>query len=218
MREIDLAAVIVAWLVEQHWDVYQEVQFGNYGGVADIVAVRNKILWIIETKTKYGFDVLQQASGWPVHYRSIGIPFSRNRDYRVAVNYYRVGIIEVDDWGAKEIVEAPLFAKNHETAKRYILKLTELHKTYALAGSQSGHHLTPYKHTMIDVRRFIEMHPGCTVKDIYSDLGSLHYSSASSFKGNLVKALCQFEQSWCHVDITNKPYRLFVTASGNTGR
>lgn len=213
MKETDLAAIIVAWLIEQHWDVYQEVQFKRLGSVADIVAVRNKILWIIETKTKYGFDVLQQASTWPVHYRSIGIPFGRNRDYRVAFNYYRVGIIEVNDRGAKERIPSPLFAKNHDMAKQYMLKLTELHKIYALAGSPSGHHLTPYKQTMIAVRRAIDAHPGCTIKDIFNMLGSLHYSSPSSFKGNLIKALSQFEKSWCHVDTSNKPYRLFVCDS-----
>jgi hypothetical protein len=210
MKETELAAAIVAWLAEQHWDVYQEVQFGNFTGVADIVAVRNKIMWIIETKTKYGFDVLQQASEWPVHYRSIGVPYSRNRDYRVAINYYRVGIIEVDEFGVNEFIQPALFVKHHDTVRRYLSRLTELHKTYAQAGSTSGHHLTPYKKTMMDVREFIGAHPGCTVREIYDDLGKLHYSSAASFKGNLVKALVDFESAWCRVDTQNRPFHLFL--------
>jgi hypothetical protein len=166
-------------------------------------------MWIVETKTHYGFDVLGQASAWPVHYRSVAVPFSRERDYRVAIDYYRVGVIEVEgDW-VNERVRPDIFAKNHKTVKQYLSQLTELHKTYAPAGSQSGHHLTPYKQTMMDVRRFIEHHPGCTVKDIFSDLGSLHYSSAASFKGNLIKALAQFEP-WCRIDTSVRPYRLFV--------
>lgn len=208
-KEIDLAAKIVGWLNEQHWDVYQEVQFGYGGCVADIVAVRNKILWIIETKTRYGFDVLEQATRWAVHYRSIGIPSSRNnRDYGVAKWYYRVGVIEVSDYGIEEIIKPPLFAKNHNVATRYLSQLTELHKTFALAGSRNGH-LTPYRQTMIDVQKFIMGHSGCTVKDIFTGLGRMHYSSATSFKGNLIKALMDFEKDWCRVDTTTKPYRLF---------
>lgn len=109
----------------------------------------------------------------------------------------------------KEYIQPHLFIKHHETVKHYLSQLTELHKTFAPAGSQSGHHLTPYKQTMMDVRRFIEAHPGCTVKNIFDDLGSMHYSSVASFKGNLVKALAQFEP-WCKIDKSTKPFRLFV--------
>jgi hypothetical protein len=210
-KETELAALIVSWLVAQHWDVYQEVQFRQQGGVADIVAVRNGIMWIIETKTHYGLDVLQQAATWPVHYRSVGVPFSRDRDYRVARDYYQVGVIQVGKYTdeIREDVKPRLFIKNKDVVKRYLSQLTELHKTFAQAGSQSGHHLTPYKQSMRDIRNFIEANPGCTVKDIFGDLGSLHYSSAASFKGNIIKALAQFEP-WCKIDTTTKPFKLFV--------
>lgn len=209
-KETELAAKVVSWLADQHWDVYQEVEFRGRGGVADIVAVRKGIVWILECKTRYCFDVLNQACEWPVHYRSVAVPFSRGRDYRVARDYYRVGVVEVEDNWITESLPAPLFAKNHATAKKYLLQLTELHKTFAPAGSQSGHHLTPYKQTMLDVRRFIENHPGCTVKEVFADLGRMHYSSAASFKGNIVKALIDFERSWCRVDTSTRPCKLFI--------
>lgn len=208
MRETELAAKIVGWLSEQNWDVYQEVQFHNHGGVADIVAVRNRVLWIIETKMQYGFPVLNQAAHWPVHYRSVGVPIARNRDYRVALNYYKVGVIEVGI-GVHEYAAAPFFSKHQRIVKDYLSQLTELHKTFAPAGSQSGHHLTPYKLTMMAVRKFVESHPGCTVKDIYSELGHFHYSSGASFKGNLLVALKEFE-SWCRVDLSIRPIRLYI--------
>jgi hypothetical protein len=216
MNETELAKPVIKWLTEQHWEVYQEVQFGYGGGVADIVAERNGILWIIETKTTYGFAVLEQATRWPVHYRSVAVPFSRNRDYRVARDYYKVGIIEVSnkfEVVVDEVIRPPLFAKNKDTAKRYKDCLMEIHKTYAEAGSQSGHHLTPYKYTMLEVRKVIEANPGCTIKFLYEQLGKMHYSNASSFKGNLVKALIFFENTWCRVDTQTKPYKLFIQAS-----
>ena len=198
MKEIDLAKSVVNWLVEQHWDVYQEVQF-NYGGsIADIVAVRHGVMWIIESKISYGFAVLQQASRWSVHYRSVAVPneiYHHHRDYRVAEYYYRVGVLEVnpkyeDVW---EIVKAPLAYRKNNMVKYYYSKLVELHKTFAPAGSKGGQHLTPYKRTMMEVKKTIENNPGCTIKDLYQQLGKMHYSDINSFKGNLLKALIEYE-------------------------
>lgn len=214
MKEIDLAKPVISWLGWQHWDIYQEVQF-NYGGsIADIVAVRHNIMWIIECKMSYGFAVLKQASYWPVHYRSIAVPneIHNHRDYRVAEYYYKVGVLEVaikyDD--VYEVVKAPLIYRKNNLVKQYFSMLTELHKTFAPAGSRGGQHLTPYKWTMMEVKKAIEANPGCTIKDLYQLLGKMHYSSANSFKGNLLKALIDFEP-WCQVNRNKKPYRLFVS-------
>jgi hypothetical protein len=211
VNEIELDKPIVSWLQDQHWDVYQEVQFSYGGGVADIVAVRNGIMWFIESKTSYSFRVLEQAAGWPVHFRSIAIPSSKvPRDYRVAVDYYKVGVIEVRYGDVYEAKKAPLFIRSNKRMEHYYRsKLTELHKTFALAGSPSGCHLTPYKATMIEVRAVITKYPGCTIGFLYDQLGDMHYSSRSSFKGNLLKALDDFEE-WCNIDKSEKPYKLSI--------
>jgi hypothetical protein len=221
MDETELAKPVIQWLSEQHWEIYQEVQFGYGGGVADIVAVRNGILWIIETKTSYSFAVLNQASRWGAHYRSVAVPSARERDYRVALWYYQVGVIEVNFYKSgnttetevDEHIPAPLMRSNHKQSKRYMDSLVELQKTYAAAGSQSGHHLTPYKNTMIEVKRTISANPGCTIKDLFEKHGRMHYSSASSLKGNLIKALADFEKDWCRIDTSTKPYKLFIKES-----
>ena len=48
--EQDLAAIVVGWLTERGWDVYQEVAI--MGKVADIVAVRGPCVWIVECKVR----------------------------------------------------------------------------------------------------------------------------------------------------------------------
>ena len=218
MKETELAKSVIAWLSDQHWDIYQEVQFTAGSSIADIVAVKHGIMWIIECKMSYGFTVLQQASQWLAHYRSVAVPsetYHHHRDYSVAKYYYRVGILEVntkhdDVW---EIIKPPIMYRENDLIKKYRARLTELHKTFAPAGSRGGQHLTPYKETMMDVRKAIEINPGCTIKDLYQSLGKMHYSSADSFKGNLIKALNDFEP-WCKVDMSTKPYKLYI-ADGN---
>ena len=38
ITEVDLGKKIIPWLERNGWEVYQEVQFRGYGGIADIVA------------------------------------------------------------------------------------------------------------------------------------------------------------------------------------
>lgn len=214
MKETEIAKPIIQWLNEQNWTVYQEVQFTSGGCIADIVAERHNILWIIETKLSYGLAVLEQATRWPVHYRSVGVPWAKDRDYKVAQYYYKVGVIEVmTDYSQASInerIKSPLFAKNYKTTNRYKSVLTELHKTFAEAGSKGSQHLTPYKQTMIEVKRVIERNPGCTIQFLYETLGKMHYASSSSFKGNLIKSLWEFEKDWCVIDTKSRPYKLFI--------
>ena len=214
MKETELAEPVVTWLQSQNWNIYQEVQFSYAGGVADIVAERQGVLWIIETKVAMTIDVLNQASAWGAHYRSVAVPMARSnskRDYRVARDYYGVGVLEVSGNRVEETLKPPLFLRHHKTAKRLIGQLTELHKVYAKAGSQSGNHLTPYKDTMMAIRRYVSKRPGCTVNNLFDALGARHYSSKTSFKGNVLKCLMQFEKSWCKVDMTSKPYKLYIS-------
>lgn len=213
MKETELAKTVIDWLQAEHWDVYQEVQFDQGHAVADIVAVRNNIVWIIECKTAYTFEVLEQASRWPVHYRSVAVPWTRSqRNYHVAKHYYRVGVLLVHGNEVKEHEPAPLYVrgrKENYVVKLYRKSLLELHKTFAEAGSRAGSHLTPYKLTMMAVRKVIEDNPGCNIGFLYDTLGRMHYSSKDSFKGNLLTALDSFEP-WCRIDKSKVPYRLYV--------
>lgn len=215
VKETEVAEIIIAWLRELHWVIYQEVQYSRQGGIADIVAVRDGKIWVIETKTAYTMDVLQQASRWHAHYRSVGVPKAEethSRDYRVAEHYYRVGVLEVDHYrkSVEEVINPPVITNHHKWAKDMIADLTDLHKSYSKAGSQGSQHLTPYKMTMMEVRQFIEKHPGCGIKEIYESLGDMHYSNRSSFKGSVTKCLSSFEQVWCRIDSSGKSFRFYV--------
>jgi len=213
MKETELAELVINWLQSQNWIVYQEVEFLHMGGIADICAERHGILWIIETKTAMSIEVLRQASAWPVHFRSIAVPTALNsfkRDYFVARDYYGVGVIEVSKSDIYEAEKPPLYLRHDKTAKRLLSQLTELHKTFCKAGSRGGGHLTPYKMTMMDIKSTLQQNPGCTINDLFELHGPMHYANKSSFKGNLLKCLEDFEHDWCRIDKTSKPYKLYI--------
>lgn len=63
MTEADLAAKIVDRYKADSWDVYQEVSISGRGR-ADIVAVKDGVLHVIEAKKPISSDVLRQAEAW----------------------------------------------------------------------------------------------------------------------------------------------------------
>lgn len=154
ISETDLAKRVIQWLVEQHWDVYQEVEFRNQSGVADIVAVRDGRLWIIECKTSLTWSVLEQAEKWHAHFRSVAVPDSNGRGrttaLKVARDYLKVGVIEVGDYVYSS--SAPLMREFHKSSKYMISQLKPEHKTFCEAGSNNGHY-TPYRATMDQVKK-----------------------------------------------------------------
>jgi hypothetical protein len=217
MKETELAECVIDWLQSQHWNIYQEVQL-LYGGIADIVAERHGILWIVETKTAMSISVLNQATRWPVHYRSIAVPKAKHdfkRDYQVARSYYGVGVILVERDDVYELIRPPLYLNNDKMAKLLLSRLTEDHKTFSKAGCNTGLRLTPYKQTIKEVKAMVTQHPGCTVQELFDTYGKMHYASKESFKGNLLKALEDFEYDWCRIDKTEKPFRLYVKGDQN---
>lgn len=210
LHESDLAAKVVAYLEAQHWDIYQEVNFGSGGAIADIVAVRAGYLWIIECKTSLTFTVLEQANHWRSHYRSVAIPLTRNTSgrgtaYHIANKFLKLGILEVgndDRYGdfVKEIFEPPLMREYHKHAKWMISELKPKHKTMLAAGSKGGGYWTPYKATMESVRRYIRLHPGCSLKEIVDGINNYHYANRDSAMGCIRKALTEWETDWCQIE------------------
>lgn len=73
--EAELAAHVVKWLEDQGWTVYKEVELRR-GGVADIVAVMDGVIWIIETKNSLSCALAVQGAArlMHAHYVSIACP------------------------------------------------------------------------------------------------------------------------------------------------
>ena len=185
MRETELAAELIPWLRDQHYEIYPE--FSHGAGSIDILAIREPISWAIEVKTTFSLNVLEQATKNLTLYRSVFVPYSNSRGrkiYEIAKLVYKVGVIEYNNrtYNIHERVKPPLMREHYRYYKKMIANLTDLHKVYAIAGSKNTDRLTPYRMTMMDVKRFIRANPGCTISDIQKHLEKRHYSSNQSFK------------------------------------
>lgn len=205
--ETALGRVVVAWLKDWGWDVYQEVQVAPYGPVADIVATRGPLVQVVECKTAMSLRLLDQALGWGglAHYVSLATPawalgrMRHNRNGGQAVEavlreaglgWLGVRMGDGFDGYAKPQVEE-LFAprlNRRASVEAWRRVLTDRHKDYAAAGSM-GRHLTTFRAGCEQVARWVAAHPGCSVKALVDGLGRLHYETPATARSCWAKWL-----------------------------
>lgn len=187
--ESDLAKVVVEYLREQGWEVYQEVKLKG-SGVADIVAVQGQIVWVIESKMSLGFAVLEQAWKWQryAHYVSVAVPvgYGKVKGRQLANQMMRslgIGHLEVSPGWVR--VYAPPSLNRRAAAKALRDSLNEKHKTYAQAGNADGRHWSPFKQTCDDIRVAVATSPGITMKDLLERI-TTHYRSLATARSSIV--------------------------------
>ena len=195
--ESDLAEVVVNWLQDLRWEIYQEVQFYAYGRIADIVAVQNNLVWIVETKKTMTLAVIEQAEYWKgnAHYVSIAVPYAnwtnKGRSFAYTVcKKFGVGAFIVSEpttYTPIYVIEKqkPQFNRYAKT-ERVFETLSEEHKTFAKAGNPDNKRWTPFQKTSKAVVEEVCKNPGLTLKELI-DRVDTHYSSTSTAKTCIAK-------------------------------
>ncbi len=184
--EAELAEKVVDFLQDQGWEIYQEVKVKYSGGIADIVAVRGPIVWIVECKLNYGLPVIYQARNWvgKVHYVSVAVLPSRNFS-TILDEYCRwkgIGRIQVRSIPIIE-VQARL-TRRPVQAKAIMADLCEEQKTFAKAGNNNSRFYSPYQRTCDQIRKVVKLRPGISLKELVSSIDH-HYASIASARGSI---------------------------------
>ncbi len=192
--EVELAKPLIAWLIDQKWEVYQEVQIASYGAVADIVAVMKPIVWVIECKKSLSLDVMGQAHrwSWKANHTSIAIP-NRERESNGAIfaktvlRNLGIGLLEVSDperYG--DPVNERISPRLDRKSKTHWITdcLTDDHKTWAEAGNPDGKRYTPFQKTKRDIINRVRHNPGIGLKELLESMDH-HYASNASARGSI---------------------------------
>lgn len=237
MKETEVAQAVVDWLEEERpsWRVYQELKPNAYGGVADIVCIREvargedlmKYVWVIEVKTSMSLAVIKQADSWDVEFRSVAVPTvssKKARDerswwYAQIKRKFNLGSIIVNAVSgvASERWSPPMNSlrtdpKYNFATRNEFIQLAESGLTdgFSEAGSEAGGHWTPYKQSMLEVKDFLKENPGSTSREIVEAVGRLHYSSENSARSSITKSLTGWEKDWCRTEKFKSGYLFYV--------
>ena len=206
--ETELAKLAIEYLKDSKWEVYQEVQVRSFGSIADIVAVQNNLIWIVECKLSLSLDVIAQAKCWSSfsHYISIAVPRSNrdNKGRRLAFKIlqdYGIGCFE---FGHPEDISYSCYAQkikpqlNRKAMTDYITSnLCEEQKTWAEAGNSRGDRYTPFQNTTRQIVRTVNDNPGITMKELMDKIDH-HYSSDICAKSSIIQ--------WIHKDVIKGIY------------
>lgn len=226
-NEQELAADVVAWLSDQGWDVYEEVQAHSMGPRADIVAIRSAIVWVIECKMTFGLGVIAQAHGWvryanaasvavPARARHPGVyePPQRSRQFAESVcRQNGVGVIYVKPLGPADPWDrgrwgyiSPAFARVRQSPLRNAVH--NEHKRFRAGNANSEYH-TPWRSTCAELVRVVVDEPGLTMKEALTKMAAHHYSSDAVARSSLVKWIRLGSLKGVRLDKSTRPYRLF---------
>ena len=190
-KETDIAKPVIAWLMAQHWDVYQEVCTGQASAIADIVAVQAGIAWIIEVKTSMSLALLAQANPWlaSARFTSVAVPAEKPGRYRLTSSTrqfaydlcHRMGlgviVVRPDD-GVEQTV-APRVQRAYMRGFDIRTHLREEQKTWAEAGSRVDQRWSPFQQTCRAVLEKVTTSPGLTFKQLIDGLAH-HYAKDST--------------------------------------
>jgi hypothetical protein len=214
--EEEFAEIIVNWLKNDNWTVYQEVERRRGGKVADIVAEKNGKYWIIECKLNCGFSVMCQADNWGgyANYVSIAVPLYTMNEFRKKIcKLLNIGIIGVNkkcylknDYEVNRYLEIP---ERELTNKHLINKLTEKHKIFAKAGNNYGHKVTTFNLTVDKLIDYVKNNNGCLLKDAISNIKH-HYSTKSSAFNSLSKLIDSDIIKNLYIDKTKEGTKIYL--------
>lgn len=202
LTETAIGEAVVAWLRAQDWDVYQEVKAGvHQAPVADIVATRGPVVWIIECKKAIGVEVLDQLLYWYrlgfANYFSAAT-FATCKQYvapktrisevaKYLLNHFGMGGLYVDPKDPTHIIREPL-PRLHRRPKEWHDIRDYLHpdqRTRIPAGQKGGNYSTPFQRTCDELRRLVEAGP-ISPKEAIEQM-SHHYQCDSTARSCLIK-------------------------------
>ena len=221
-NETQLAEKVVEYLQNLKWDVYQEVQIFSGGSIADIVAIQNKIVWVIECKLSFSLNLIEQAinhKGY-ANYISVAVPttiyrktWRNSRVGQHILEYYGIGCLQVSphenyyNLGVHESQPPTLYRK--ALTKYYLNNVCEAHKTFAKAGNAEGNRYTPFKATCDSIKKYLQRNPGCTFKQLIEGINH-HYASNSTARGSILQWIDSGVIKFVQLEYIKGKYQLYL--------
>lgn len=192
--ETDLAKVVVSWLSDEGWDIYQEVQVFQYGKIADIVAKIGPVLRVVECKTSLSWKVVDQAIGWIGKCNQVCIAVPHTKPSKALIEYLHIkgiGLMFVSyRYGESDVKPQfkPTTMRRCDSSLGKVL--CDAHRTESQAGAAGGGYWTPYKATCRSILETVKITPGICMKDLLTRV-THHYHSSSTAKQCIVQRTLQ---------------------------
>ncbi len=193
MSEQKLAKYTTRFLNDEGWDVYKEVQVQTVGPRADLVAVRRRRVWVVETKMNLNLKLLSQAWRWLsyAHFVSVAVPKRIRAEpfTNLILKDYGIGCLEI----TKNYVWEEIPARRNRKPMgldRLVATLREEHK-HQVSGRTHVPFLTPWKLFFTDLKAIVHRHPGLTLQRAIRSIGHTLDKSDDVIKNHVIQEILQ---------------------------
>lgn len=221
ITEAQLAASVVRFFEDQHWEVFPEVQCYQGSNRADLVVRQGKILGVIECKLALGLPVLEQAFGWRGHSNFVWVAtVHRNagegRLVHTILKDYGIGWLALygDSDDLRERTK-PAFMRRPPLRELLEKQLVPERKLVGegVAGGNRGGFFTPFKRTCWELERIVKEQPGITLKEALGQFKH-HYSNTRSAMCNLPEWIDKGKVEGVRIDRSDGKLRLVLVTPG----
>lgn len=199
-NEAAMAAVVVDWLRDVGWHVYQEVQPMRSYAIADIVASKADDILVVEAKLQLTLGVLAQAMKWQAHADQIAVavPQIAHRTNQFVLTV--CSTLGIGLW----LVHAPFAApgdrfyrpgrvtelvrpRRGQGGRDGFLRgvLTPERENYAAAGNANGRRYTPFTATRDALVSVVTGEPGIALNEAVDKIQH-HYAGSGSARQSLL--------------------------------
>jgi len=200
--ERDVAAIMIQGLRDEGWQVWQEVQ-GPYqlDSIADIMAIRDKLVWVVEVKKSMSLALIEQANQWKwrTHFVSVCVMDTKgeSKGRRIASKILKdlgIGLFEIqpeydEPYGRiRENIQPALNRNPSKTCIKYFRDLDPVLQDFAEAGGKGSGHWTPFADTVAQLQAYIIKNPDCTFREAMEAINH-HYASHSTARSSISKWL-----------------------------
>ena len=183
--ETEIGRAVSAWLEERGWEVYPEVAIKAYQGAADIVATHeNGLVWVIECKMHFNYQLLKQAWRWRKFANGVSIAMPAN--YKMELASYKpdedlkaiilerlgLGFFGISNLVVRQYREPVL----RERAKDDFLYVVDPRHRQATPGSNCGGRFAIVDATCRNLLEAVRAEPGIALREAVGRIRH-HYAS-----------------------------------------
>jgi len=200
-----LGVAVQNWLIERNWDCFPEAQIRSRGPRADIIAIKDALMWVVETKLSLNLQVIEQALRWKnlgALYTSVGVLRPKRKKHHQFCWYsdfidrfFRqegLGLILInpDDLNISEVIKPKLHRYNYLRAKRIVIQLDPRMKQYIPGSSGKEGYSSPHQRTMENALNYIEFKKKCSINELLNNIET-HFRIRAKSRRFLINQLCK---------------------------
>jgi len=190
ISEKEIGAKVLEQFVRDGWDCYPECMM--CGARADLVAIRNGLIAIVECKTSLSVSLFDQIIEWRpfANFLYAATPSRKKRRFSITekhlFQYFGIGHVSIGY--IVRVDEARYLRIPKKNAKKVLDHLHPDMKNYVPGSQATDGFSSPWKRTMRTAIEYVRTHPGCTIKDLVAGIEH-HYASTASARASLFKWL-----------------------------